>query len=307
MDLILEFPHTASSVTIAVSATLNSNADDESFSFNRFVLKPQSWGFVESSGTPEEGLDSLKSGLLTTFVPSDYSSDGWKSKVGDITASSKGSLGVTKDGFGVAGNKQDVTYVEGSKDDSIKFGDILSSEYTVCSLTRYTGSSKARILNGGTGNWMIGQHSNKAGIAYNNGWLAGSSGRVNPSTNWVAECYENKKDSAYYINGIGYKYTNGQTKVPEWVGINDQGAKTAKNEKSDFGIAYLATWDRHLSDWEMEFVTDWLLPSVPRDPENTLNELGDAFTVSGWNNAMFTETGDGLVHGRFGGADGEIF
>ena len=66
----------------------------------------------------------------------------------------------------------------------ISFGAVIQNEFTVCSVTRYTGGTKGRILNGGVSNWLHGHWWGRAGVAYYNGWKTAVRDRVSPDTNW---------------------------------------------------------------------------------------------------------------------------
>ena len=58
-----------------------------------------------------------------------------------------------------------VTALEGTTEDSIDFGDIIKNEFTICSVTRYTGSANQELIlrgDGGDGKrWLHGQWNGK--------------------------------------------------------------------------------------------------------------------------------------------------
>ena len=73
----------------------------------------------------------------------------------------------SKSGHGALGV---VTALEGSTADSINFGHVIKYEFTICSVTRYTGGNKGRILNREEVDWLHGHHGGKAGVAFYEGW-----------------------------------------------------------------------------------------------------------------------------------------
>ena len=64
---------------------------------------------------------------------------------------------------------------------------------------------------------------------------------------WIAGCATNRLSDPYFVNGENYT-TLGGTSVPNGVWING-GAQSG--EKSDYAIAFLATWDYHMSEKNM--------------------------------------------------------
>ena len=79
----------------------------------------------------------------------------------------------------------------------------LTGDFTICSITRYTGSSnQQRILSrlsGGTCDWFHGHHSSKRGEAYyNNVWRTSSASR-GTLTDWLVMCGQNSASSSTAI------------------------------------------------------------------------------------------------------------
>ena len=76
----------------------------------------------------------------------------------------------------------------------------LTGDFTICSITRYTGSSnRQRILsrlNSGTCDWFHGHYSSRRGVVYNNGaWRTSSSSR-GILTDWLVMCSQNIASSS---------------------------------------------------------------------------------------------------------------
>ena len=89
------------------------------------------------------------------------------------------------------GATAEVAALSGTTSSQISFGAIIESSFTVCSVTRYTGGSKARILNAGGANWLHGHYNGLAGVAYYNGWKTAETDNVSPDTDWVVMCGKN--------------------------------------------------------------------------------------------------------------------
>ena len=80
--------------------------------------------------------------------------------------------------------------LSGTTSSVIAFGAVIKSEFTVCSVTRYTGGAKGLILQGSTGNWLHGHCFSNAGVAYYGGWKTTPHNKVSPNTDWGWSCAE---------------------------------------------------------------------------------------------------------------------
>ena len=111
----------------------------------------------------------------------------WASSVGSFVGKP---LAGTVETVTTTGNgaKCSVRMVTGATTTSYTFGDILTDHYTICSMTRYTGSHKWRILNGAKTNWIHGHWNGKAGVAHYDGWLGQSTTRLKNVDDWVVLC-----------------------------------------------------------------------------------------------------------------------
>ena len=62
-----------------------------------------------------------------------------------------------------------------------------------------------------------------------------------------------------FVNGVKYT-TSGGTFVPNGIRINTGSVCAGSACNSDWGLAMLVTWDYHLSDTNLEMVSNWLNP-----------------------------------------------
>lgn len=140
-----------------------------------------------------------------------------------------------------------VGYVRGDTASEFAFGRILAIPvFTICSLTRYTGAVKGRILNGDGGlNWLHGHWSGRAGVALYGSWRTASDNNVSPVTDWVNSCGQNGAPNLVLVNGVERQTASGGVSGVS-VGVNRGTAET-----SEWGVAEVITWDRALNAGEM--------------------------------------------------------
>ena len=87
---------------------------------------------------------------------------------------------------------------------------------------------------------------------------------------WVAVCSTNKGNDAYFINGRRYSATGG-TFAPEIFGIN------IGDQPSNWAVAFLATWNYHVGEAQLETLSNWL------NPENSAVPHGFGWNIcKGW-------------------------
>ena len=157
------------------------------------------------------------------------------------------------------GAANEVLALTGNTSSVISFGPVIKTEFTVCSVTRYTGGAKGRILNGGPKNWLHGHWADNAGVAFYEGWKTAEEGDVSPDTNWVVMCGTNAGSQLTLVNGaeVGTA-TGGEGDVSLFV--NDvTNAVQYGEEKSDFAIAEVVVWPRGLTAEGMRGASEHLL------------------------------------------------
>jgi len=146
-----------------------------------------------------------------------------------------------------------VHFVQGTTATTMQWGaGSIPEEFTICSVTRYSGATRGRILNAlnnieGTCDWLHG-HWREGNIAYAGSAYYGGSGpflryRIPTETDWVVSCGRNKADTStdgVIVNGITARNSNGGQGECA-LGINHA-------EPSDWQLSKLYIWDKHLSD-----------------------------------------------------------
>eukprot|EP00964_Phaeocystis_antarctica_P058418 scaffold34652_cov69-Phaeocystis_antarctica.AAC.2 len=152
------------------------------------------------------------------------------------------------------GATSEVLALSGTPSSVIAFGAVIQSEFTVCSVTRYTGGAKQRILQGEGANWLHGHYGGAAGVAYYEGWKTTYQDHVSPDTDWVVMCGTNAMPQLL-VNGVDVgTAAGGRGHVSLFVN-----AGTHSGQSSDFAIAEVAVWPRGLTSAEMHRVSEHLM------------------------------------------------
>ena len=76
-----------------------------------------------------------------------------------------------------------VAYISGNTGAGYDFGKIMTSDFSICSVTRYLGGSKGRILQTNHPNWLHGHWGGRAGVAHYGTWVTPHEGPS--STDWL--------------------------------------------------------------------------------------------------------------------------
>ena len=124
----------------------------------------------------------------------DIASSTWQDCSGNgksATLSGSGLANLRSAGHGAT---SEVLALSGTTSSVVSFGAVIQSEFTVCSVTRYTVDTvnSQAILQGGTvigearPSWMHGHYYGKAGVAYYGAgqWKTSPQGSVSPITDW---------------------------------------------------------------------------------------------------------------------------
>ena len=92
--------------------------------------------------------------------------------------------------------------VRGGTSTRVVFPSALPPTFTVCSVSRYAGPARGRILNG-DGNWLHGHWSGQVGVAYYEGWKTSPYTSISVvQTDFVIFCGENAGASSFLANGV---------------------------------------------------------------------------------------------------------
>ena len=116
-----------------------------------------SWSGVNCSLLGNSTLPPITPDAWYTFNSFMSSSVGtWQSATGSYNASVSGVWSVANvSGYGATSS---VPYVAGSPSSTVTFQPLLNGNFTVCTISRYTGNNLGRIIQGDSSNWLQGHH-----------------------------------------------------------------------------------------------------------------------------------------------------
>lgn len=163
----------------------------------------------------------ITSGLYAWYDANSFSGTTWFDKSGNGRNASVTRGTVTK--ISTTGNGASKTFnaLQGGTGDGIQFPtDVLPSTYTLFHVTRYQGSTSARIITGINNNWLSGHWNGYSGVAYHEGWITQSS-RTTAGNNWVLSTDQN---SLYRGNRTTHGTSGGSlsTRLSVNAGVNSE-------------------------------------------------------------------------------------
>ena len=237
------------------------------FSLEQATSSLESWATGELDGT----INFLQTGatrippeaypdrMHAWFCPGafDIASNKWEDCSGNGNTATLSGSGLVELRSAEHGATSEVLALSGTTSSVIDFGPVIPNAFTVCSVTRYTGGTNGRILQGSK-NWLHGHHGGDAGVAYYGGWKTSSGGNVSPNTNWVVMCGTNAGSQLKLANGVNVGTSNGGVgDLSLWVNGGE-----VSSQKSDFAIAEVVVWPRGLTDQEMRRVSQHLISGL---------------------------------------------
>ena len=183
----------------------------------------------------------------------------WLDKSGNNNHSSNTVGTVTRATWtgGNGGNNTSWDYIYGNTNAGVRLGywPGVNNDYTFIHFTRYTGSSRSRIWQGTSGNWLSGHWSSRRGVFYHEGWLnSGSQGSLD---DWI-QCTDTR--GLVRINRGASQWTGGGNYSPSGVAINNAGSGGCCNnsERSNWATAFVAVYDRTLSSSEYQQIENYV-------------------------------------------------
>ncbi|CAE7543597.1 unnamed protein product [Symbiodinium sp. CCMP2592] len=195
-----------------------------------------------------------KDGMFAWFKSEDASTSNWKSKVGNFKGfgTGNGMKIETEEGHGA---KKKVKFLKGSNADIFDFDAILPKDYTICSVSRYTGGHKNRILQAGKPlNWLHGHWAGNTGVTYYQEWNTQSS-RHHGSEDWVVLCgtnnkqvYDGRDPSKNIAGSVGKAFAQ----------VEKLYVNRGHHEYSDFGVMEIITYKKQLTEKEIQATIEYL-------------------------------------------------
>eukprot|EP00947_MAST-08B_sp_MAST-8B-sp1_P000178 g178.t1 len=226
-------------------------------------------------GTPLKDIKGFKS----WFQGKNAHPLGWRSSIGGFIGKTTGGTTAKKFNRGFGAHK-DVDNLQGPASSKFQFGDITKGVWTLCAVTRYTGSTKGRILQTAVKNIFVGQYGGVVGVTHIEHWntdFAGGNYHVDRAgfaqNEWLVSCSSNADNGIVFMNkkklsGIGVGTTENNI---EKIGVGNKGTTEltwgvnegyAMNEPSDFAVAEVLTFNRKLEPDEFDKVADYLMNNI---------------------------------------------
>jgi hypothetical protein len=175
----------------------------------------------------------------------------------DLTNNGRNAIctGVTLNNISGYGANVIIPYIYGSQTSTVNWPDgSIPTNFTVCSITRYTDGNNHMILKGGSGTWIHGHWGGAKGLAHYQVSMGGGDRTASTLTNWVVVCGKNNgtKPKNILVDNNPVGSTDGGTGGQIRMIINTIGQHS---EKSDWAFSHLFIWDQNLTDDEMLFVS----------------------------------------------------
>jgi hypothetical protein len=193
-----------------------------------------------------------RNGLTGLYTGDSWSNNQWSdlSGAGNHATSITGTITTSnvRSTSGVGG----LNYLAGSNGDRIVFPTtILPSNYTLFHVTRYNGTSSARILSGVNTNWLSGHWSGNSGVAWHNNWITAQSN--SHSNNWVLSTDQN----SLYRSGQSNR-TIASAGTPSFANIGVNVGYNNSTEYSQWAIANMTVYNRTLPITQYIAIEDYL-------------------------------------------------
>ncbi|CAJ1443682.1 unnamed protein product [Effrenium voratum] len=255
---------------------------------------------VQTNNAPPKPADPPAQGMVSWFK-SENAGSVWPSSVGGFegTANRKSVFREVAAGYGA---DRAVTYIRGATDEGFNFGAVLPPTFTLCSVTRYTGGNRKRILQSGDSNMIHGHWENEVGVACYVKWITYS------EHNKVAGVDVAKKDKMDWLvlcgTNVAQRVYDGTTNVATGIAGPRPSTETLMAnagkyaEFSDWAVMEVMTWDRALSDAEMLSSVEYLQWKLRAGSSLELSEH-----LATWSDSNFESFGhqslDGVVDQTF--------
>jgi hypothetical protein len=189
-----------------------------------------------------------------------YGAESWSentlNEIGGDTSKNASTLGVINGTSVGNGATSPIAFLNGSTSSSVTFpSNSIPSNFTICSLTRYTGTTNNTCILSSSSNWFHGHFDNRKGLCYYGGWNNNNTASGNQD-DWIVCCGTNSTliNTPYNIlnNGVPMGQSIGG------VSGNQLRINNARYANGNFGFSQLLIFDQLLTADEMVIVSDAL-------------------------------------------------
>ena len=161
----------------------------------------------------------------------------------------------TASGNGVTGN---ITFISGGTRSIVSWPDgSIPTNFTILSLTRWTGGSRQRILSSPIGNWLHGHWGGRRGVCHYEYWTKGDPS-IGNLDDWLCCIAKNSANipNNILIDGVPFGQAGGGNGGYK-LGINNN-PWAVHGEVSDWALSCVIIWDIHLEDNEMQLLNKFI-------------------------------------------------
>jgi hypothetical protein len=163
------------------------------------------------------------------------------------------------------GASTSIRAISGGTTDGIKlavFNPTTTNAYTLFQVSRYSGATRKRIIDGVPSNWLSGFWSGSAGVSFHSSWLTASSNTGTTVTNWQLLSDQN---TLFRQNGIRRDVTTAGQAFVNQLSVNSGfyapggvGFATCCDERSDFNAAEIILYNGELTAAQIRQVENYL-------------------------------------------------
>jgi outer membrane protein OmpA-like peptidoglycan-associated protein len=163
------------------------------------------------------------------------------------------------------GASTNIRAISGGTTDGIKlavFNPTTTNAYTLFQVSRYSGATRKRIIDGVPSNWLSGFWSGSAGVSFHSNWLTGYSNNGTTMTNWQLLSDQN---TLFRQNGIRRDVTTSGQAFVNQLSVNSGfyapggvGYSSCCDERSDFNVAEVLLYNGELTAAQIRQVENYL-------------------------------------------------
>lgn len=193
-------------------------------------------------------------------------------------------------GHGARGN---VSFISGSTSSRIYWPEgSIPPSFTLCTITRYTGGVKRRLLQAAHGNWFHGHWIGAAGTVYYESWQSNPDLRDDGNIDWVVVCGSNglEPPNNVLFDGVAVGQGSGG-RGGDILAVNP--ATANHPDESDWALSFVAIWDKVLAAEEMQTVSDALMEYL--DTGRSVFDVSTAAAAGGPTTTVTTSNTNGTT------------
>ncbi len=162
------------------------------------------------------------------------------------------------------GSSTSIRTLSGGIADGIRFASFsptTTNAYTLFQVTRYSGTTRKRILDGSSTNWLSGYWQGSVGVAWHGNWLTSSSNSGTNMLNWNLMTDQNQ---LFRHNGVNKVTTSTTQNFDTQLAINagyygiGGGGLASFDERSDFNAAEIILFNGNLTATQIRQVENYL-------------------------------------------------